>query len=230
MSVSQKIAAALGEVEQIPLETIERVVQVKGEEWALARLEETVALNAEDGLLTNTGDQRRTPGGIFFKLVKNLVESKERQLIFGPAWAAARPVEKLTWEDSLNLSTEALKLPKGEVITVKITVIGRPGRVIEKGSVAITSMQNSNPPALPKGMPQPPKDPTTYIVYMAAKQWEKVKDSIQQNPDDKLIIEGFPMFDQRIGKNGAMTIFALNTTSKLVQQAQPRKRPPLNRK
>ena len=79
---------------------------------------------------------------------------------------------------------------------MKMILIGRPGRVIEKGEVVITSIKSSSVPSLPKGLPQPPDDSTTYIVYIALKQWRKVRESIQKNPDDKLIIEGYPALDR----------------------------------
>ena len=81
-------------------------------------------------------------------------------------------------------------------------------------------MQNSKAPSLPKVLPQPPGDPTTYIVYIAMKQWRKVNSSIKQNSEDKLIIEGYPVFDKRIGQNGAMTIYAQSVTTTLIQQAK----------
>ena len=225
-TVVQKIAATLGETEKIPLETIERLIEVKGEAWALTVLAETMQIEAEGGMLISKGEQRRTPGGVYFKLVKNQITPKERQVVFGPAWAASRKVEPITWEACEQLSNQALKLAPGEARKVKVTIIGRPGRTIEKSNVVITSLQNSKAPPLPKGMPKPPDDPTTYIVYIAMKHWEKIKDSLNDNPDDKLIIEGYPMFDRRIGKNGAMTVFALNATSKLVQQAERRNKGP----
>ena len=223
-TVAQEIAAALGETEEIPLATIHRVVEVIGEEKALAILAETLQIEAGEGMLTNDGQQRRSPGGVYFKLVKLQTPSNERQAIFGLGWAAAVKPEPVTWEDSQQLSNEALESEKGEASIVKVTIIGRPGRVIEKGNVVITSMKNSKAPALPKGLPAPPEDPTTYVIYIAMKQWDKIKESVLNNPADRLIIEGYPRFDRRIGKNGAMTIFALNATSKLTQQTQRRGR------
>ncbi len=81
-------------------------------------------------------------------------------------------------------------------------------------------MQNSKVPSLPKGLPLPPGDSTTYIVYIAMKQWRKVKKSINQNPEDKLIIEGYPIFDKRIGQSGAMTIYAQSVTTTMIQRAK----------
>ena len=216
--VVQKIATTLGETNETPLAEIRRVIEVLGEEKALSILDETSKVDAGEGMLTDDGKQRRTLGGIFFKLVKNQTTPKERGKIFGPS--SRVPLKYFTWEESKELSNEALKLPKGEVTEVKVNIIGRPGRVIEKSTVVITSMQNSQPPNLPKGLPVPASDPTTYIVYIAMKQWSKVKDSIEKNPDDKLIIDGYPAFDKRIGKNGAMTIFAQSVTTQKLQQAR----------
>jgi hypothetical protein len=52
---------------------------------------------------------------------------------------------------------------------------------------------------------------------------------MDENPDDKLIIEGYPRFDKRIGQQGTMTIYAQNVTTKFLQQAQRQKqRAPAN--
>jgi len=47
-----------------------------------------------------------------------------------------------------------------------------------------------------------------------AKQWKTVAEAIQ-NPNDRLIVEGFAAFDP--GLEG-MAVFATNTTTKLLQQ------------
>lgn len=216
---AQEIIKALGETEEAPMIAVEQIIKILGEERAITILEEAFKLEAGDGLLTDDGTRRRTLGGVFFKLVKNQTTPQERGKIFGPRPAVGPKPKPITWEESRQLSNEAIKLPKGEATKVKVTIIGRPGRIIEKEAVVITSMQNSKPPTLPKGLPTPPGDPTTYVIYIATKQWRKVKDSME-DPDDKLIVEGYPMFDRRIGKNGAMTIYAQNVTTKLIQQAQ----------
>ncbi len=173
-------------------------------------------------MLTEDNSQRRTPGGVFFRLVKARVTGRERGLIFPPKQSPtpkAKP-EPLDLEEWLAASNEALKLTKGEISKVKITVIGRPGRVIEKGEVVITSMENTKVPSLPSGLPAPPSEPTTYLIYIAQKQWRKVKDSLNQNADDKLIIEGYPVLDKRIGQGGTLTVYAQSTTTKLLDQAK----------
>lgn len=135
----QKIAEALGETESGPLKTIERVIKVLGEERALVLLEQTQQIETEGGMLTDDGSQRRMPGGVYFKLVKNQTKPRERWAIFGPLRAAAEPKTKpqpLAWEGCLALVNEIVKATnKGEASSMKLTLIGRPGRVIEKGAV-----------------------------------------------------------------------------------------------
>ena len=55
-----------------------------------------------------------------------------------------------------------------------------------------------------------------FIVFIAKKQWNKVKDAIK-NPKDVLIVEGYPSFDKRL-KN--MTVFAQSVTTKELQRAK----------
>lgn len=222
MNIVQKIAEVLDETEPEPLKTIGRIVKVLGEARALALLDETLKIEADGGMLTEDGSQRRTKGGVFFRLAKTRTTGRERGLIFIPKHPPA-PKEKpqpLSPEEWLAASNEALKLVKGEISKVKITVIGRPGRVIEKDEVVLISMQNTKVPTLPSGLPTPPGEPTTYLVYIAQKQWRKVKDSLNQNADDKLIIEGYPVLDKRIGQGGALTVYAQSTTTKLLEQAK----------
>jgi hypothetical protein len=63
-----------------------------------------------------------------------------------------------------------------------------------------------------------------YVVYIALKQWHKVSESIQSNPKDKLIIEGYPIFDRRIGKSGTMTVFAQSVTTVETQRKKREQR------
>jgi hypothetical protein len=225
LNVVETVATALGETEEVPLQTIAQVVRVLGQEEALALLAEALKIEAEGGLQIEDGTRRRSPGGVYFKLVKNKASSRQRWTIFNPV-SQSKPKCKpqpISWVASEALSNEALCLPKGKVSTVKVTIIGRPGRVIEKDELIVTTMESGRPPSLPKALPQPPNEPTTYIVYIAMKQWRKVRRSIRDNPEDKLIVEGYPVFDRRIGEQGTMTIYAQSTTTKLIQQTQHEK-------
>jgi hypothetical protein len=77
---------------------------------------------------------------------------------------------------------------------VKITLVGRPGKVVDRGQFIVSVMESSKVPMLPKGLPTPSNMATKYAVSVAAKQWKKVAEAIQ-DPEDALIIEGFPTTD-----------------------------------
>ncbi len=82
--IVEKIATSLGETDQVPLKTIDRMVNVLGEERVLALFEETLKIEAEGGLKTDDGLRQRSPGGVFFKLAKDKTTPRERGRIFGP--------------------------------------------------------------------------------------------------------------------------------------------------
>ncbi len=111
----------------------------------------------------------------------------------------------------------ALPNLRGEIPTMKITLIGRPGPITTSPAGTITTTMTSRlVPALPRGVPAPPTTPTPYTVYIAPKQWAKVAAALQ-NPDDALIIEGYPATDT---ERPGITVFATNVTTKLLQQAK----------
>src|SRR5215217_2330606 len=78
------IADRLGETEDLPRRQIRRAVRAFGEERARALLAETLAIEAAGGELLPDGRRRRTPGGIFFRLVRGAASREEYAAIF---WA-----------------------------------------------------------------------------------------------------------------------------------------------
>ena len=119
-----------------------------------------------------------------------------------------------TWADYPAVIADAQQ-NIGEATTVKITVIGRPARVLERGDVAVVTLRSEKVPALPKGLPTPAQ-PTDYAVLIARKQWQKVAQAAA-NPADLLIVEGVPTVDPRF--NG-ITVLATQATTKQLQQAE----------
>jgi hypothetical protein len=239
-STPQQIAAAiadrLGETEAGPRRTIARIVQELGAERALALLQETLQIEAADGMLLPDGSRRRTPGGVFFSLVKErLAQAGEKQLVARLFWrwqgaatqrassAVAPASPPATWAER-GVWLAALGEGYGEAKTVKVTLIGRPARVVEQEGFTLLKMQHNGPlPSLPKGIPVPAKvPPTTYIVYIAAKQWRGVAEALK-NEEDALIVEGVQFYD---ADHKAITVFATNTTTKLREQAKRAAPPP----
>ncbi|HEY7419391.1 MAG TPA: hypothetical protein VH593_29690, partial [Ktedonobacteraceae bacterium] len=89
--------------------------------------------------------------------------------------------------------------------------IGRPGPILDKGTYIITLMESTKVPALPKGLPAINGEPTLYAVSIAAKQWKKVNEVITSDPDDTLIIEGYPTLDVQ---NNLIAVSATSVKSK----------------
>lgn len=102
---------------------------------------------------------------------------------------------------------------------MKITLVGRPMKVIDRGQCMITTLESRKVPALPKGVPAPAQAATPYSIYISAKQWKKVAEAIT-DPEDALLIEGFPQLDLQ---TKTIAVFTTSVTTKKIQSA---KRPP----
>src|SRR3712207_8553152 len=84
--VADQIAQALGETTPVPRGQIRRIVQRLGPEAALGFLQEAQAVEETGGLMLPDGSRRRTPGGVFFFLVRGRVSPEDRAVLF-PPWA-----------------------------------------------------------------------------------------------------------------------------------------------
>ena len=224
-AIAATIAQELGETQPVPLAQIRRIVQRLGPDAALAFLQEAQQIEAQGGLMLPDGSRRRTPGGVFFFLVRQRITPEDRAVIF-PGWPKrAKPPAPRTSTSSVPAAPpaapvvppETLPNLSGEVRTVKITLIGRPGPITTSPTGTITTtMHSRSVPSLPRGVPAPPPTPTPYTVYIAPKQWAKVAAALG-NPEDVLIVEGFPAADPA---RPGITVYATNVTTRQLQQAQ----------
>ena len=113
-----------------------KVLRTLGQDRCAAILADTLQCEASGGMQTRDGTRRRTPGGVFFQLVKDRTTPQERRRLF-PQFASQRrqgqpqrppqgqaqdAVPALTWDELQAIVTT---LPQGEA-TVKLTLIGRP--------------------------------------------------------------------------------------------------------
>jgi hypothetical protein len=218
------IATWLQETEPTPIWYIRKIVKKAGPEETMALLKEVLEVEQQGGMLVEDQSRRRTVGGVFFFLAKQKGYLKQKfypqkkHRAGQPDATVSEPghprQEAWNWDDRLDEITE-LRKEQGAT-NVKITLIGRPGRIANHGAFVLTTMQSTKIPALPKGVPVPPQTSTTYSVYIAAKQWKKVEASLQ-NPDDILIAEGYPVVD---AKTGTIAVFVSSTATKLLQAAQ----------
>jgi hypothetical protein len=215
----RRLAQALGERYPKPVGHIRRIVEIMGVEFADELLRETQAVEAQGGLFLERENRRRTIGGVFFYLVRERLTDEQCRQIFPKekqrsASKRQRAIAPLAAE-ALPEGIQALTQQYGKASTVKITVIGRPAQVVERGDVVIFGLLNEKQPALPKGLPAPPAQ-TKYLVLVAKKQWSKVA-GVVKDAEDVLIIEGFPAYEPR---HAGITVYALSVTTKKQQAAK----------
>ena len=79
-----EIAAQLGETEPGPCKQLKRAVRILGTARVQAILDQTLETERAGGLMLPDGSRRRTPGGVFFYLIRTSVEPKERYKILRP--------------------------------------------------------------------------------------------------------------------------------------------------
>ena len=236
--VAVMIADALGETEEGPRNSILSIVRAAGRTHAKELLSMTLQTEEHGGILVPDGSRRRTPGGVFFYLAYSVGKAKNGKPLKKP-YNASQKTKKpnaeasttqstqapqkatesvsvtFSWNDRIAMIQEAEK-EKGNATTVKLTLVGCPGNILDKGQFIVTMMESTRVPALPKGLPTPANAVTKYAVYINAKQWKKVAESIQ-DPEDVLIVEGFPKLDPEAK---AIAVFASNVTTKKLQAAQ----------
>lgn len=243
--VAEQIAQTLGETEVEPRKTIYRAVKKLGRDQALLFVQRTLEIEQAGGLMLPDQSRRRTAGGIFFFLVKSEVPAEVTRHIFPrrlpphlkkkpspqekphevkstpPAAPEAKREEvSFAWEDRIAVLANIAIEEQGEVKSVKVTLIGRPGKIVQQGQCIVTTMQQQPKlPALPKGLPIPAADQaaqTLYAVYISARQWKGVATAIQ-DPEDVLIIEGWQLLDKQ---TASIAVYAMNTTTKKMQAAK----------
>ncbi len=194
-----KIADALGETEAQPRQSIVRVVRALGEECTRALVARAREIDAGGGLMVPDGSRKRTLGGVFFVLAREaLTGDRGRKKAFQVLYGGATPTPVETtpagpvfdWTEFAALA-DAATSERGEATTVKITVIGRPGTATERGDVVLLRMRSEKTPTLPKGVPAPTGG-TDYMVLVGRKQWSKVAQALALDPNDRVIVEGYP--------------------------------------
>ncbi len=233
---TQEIATQLGETERGPLGQVGRVVGRLGADRARTFLARTQEIETAGGLLLPDGSRRRTPGGVFFHLVRadDTLTREDRVYIFPPqfgrngrkkaAGAATpatspppAPTPSSAWADNdYHRVMAALQQNIGRATTVKITVIGRPGAAVEQGQAVALALVSEKVPDLPKGLPEPPVG-TRYTVFVARKPWAKVAEALAADPEDAAIIEGYAALDPRVD---GIAVYATSATTKRLQAAK----------
>ena len=235
---TQEIAAQLGETERGPLGQVGRVVGRLGADRARTFLARTQEIEAAGGLMLPDGSRRRTPGGVFFHLVRadDTLSREDRVSIFPPQFgrngrkkaagaaltqttpaSVTAPAPSSAWaDDDYRRVMAALQQETGRATTVKITVRGRPGAAVEQGQAVAVALVSEKVPDLPKGLPAPPAG-TRYTVFVARKQWGKIAEALAVDAEDAAIIEGYAALDPRVE---GIAVYATSATTKRLQAAK----------
>jgi hypothetical protein len=212
------LAAVLQEP-NVPL--LRQVMRVLGADRTTALLTAALQCEAAGGMLTRDGTRRRTPGGTFLQLMKDRVTSRQRWWLFAPKPARPRrrpppDPQTPTWEDVQPLVEHLATTRAGEARIMKLTLIGRPGKIETRKDCVLLRMQGKAPTNFPKGLPPVPKQaPLTWSVMVALRQWNRVKGSLTADKEDQLIIEGYPAM-----QGTEHVLLAQSCTSVAVQRAQ----------
>lgn len=232
-----QIMTVLGETLSGPRAQIRALIAHCG----LAQVEAWIArareIEAAGGLRTTDrpGERRRTFGGVFFVVAKEAItDPEQRRALFVLADtqrhrrkkenAKASPTSGPLGERWENREEWIESVENGEATTVKVTIVGRPGKPVERqGFTLVRMLHTPKMDSLPKGLPIPAKAPATpYVLYIGGKQWRKVAEAIR-NPEDVLICEGVQFWDAQYQ---VLTVFCTTCTTKLIQKAQRPTPPP----
>jgi RNA recognition motif-containing protein len=118
---------------------IERVLCYGGIEFAQAIVDEALAIEAQDGMMTVDGSRRRTPGGVFFYLVRGRVSDEVRREIYG-----FRKKKKAA-DDQPQTSEQSQPSPEGQPAPAKSGKArstkgerGKPAPAISNAAPAVT--------------------------------------------------------------------------------------------
>jgi len=238
--IAVEIAGQLGENESDARRQITRALRVIGEERTRAFVAQARAVEATGGMMLKSGSRRHTPGGVFFRLMRDELMADEagRQAayrIFRPQGSGSRgpgghkattgkgTTATYDWTAFSADAAEGMS-GVGEATTVKLTVIGKPGKIVERADVVLVAMRSEKVPSLPKGVPAPPSAHTDYMVLVGMKQWRKVAEALAADPADKLLIEGHPTVRPEFA---GITVHATSATTTGIQAGKRAAQAPL---
>ena len=163
---AHEIAAALAESN---VGLIQRILTVIGLERAQAFLAATLKQEQAGGMLRKDG-KRRTPGGAFFYRVRGSIPTPERRKLWsyakqkkaassatvpkqpGPEQPAPEPI---TWA-TVQAIYKKISSSATEAKTMKLTLVGRPAKILKQPECVIISLVGKPPGSLPKGLPTVP--------------------------------------------------------------------------
>ena len=232
-ALASEIAGTLQEPNVI---LVAKMLSILGPERVQSHATAALAVQAAGGMPTANGKRQRTLGGVFCRLVKEACTPEERKAIFPPPNKKRKqrgegspqakapkgpPPVAPPWAD-VEAALNGLERSEKGKTNVKMTLIGRPVKTAQIGDAMLCQMVGAGPGELPKGVPVPPGAGATqsYAVFVALPAWKKVQTALA-DPEDALIVEGWPYMDTA---RGLFVVLAKSVTTKNLQRAKREKK------
>jgi hypothetical protein len=228
-TAAEQFALQLGESTPDPVKQITMLMHHLGIDMIRQKVEETLQIEQQGGIMTQDGTRRRTPGGVFFFIVKRDMDPELRLQVFPNFGQGRKKGATIEWENRMEILEPLMSEERGKANQIRVHLQGRPGKVevIEDSVVMIFEHFNeASPededkaglPQMPRGVPAPPVEPTRYIVYMGINQWERVHKHLE-HPKDQLMIEGVMFYDHA---TESIAVFSLGVTTRELERRQRR--------
>lgn len=228
-------AAIAKQLNEPAVERLRWLVAYLGPKVALEVMDDTLKIEEQGGMLVQDGSRRRTPGGIFFSLVKKGVNKEDRRKLFpytpsnqGKLWpkrrngsanysnnnGSSRPRQPIRSKYQLEMKALLKGQEFGVADNMSVKLIGRPGQVVQKDSFVMMMMQLSPElPSMSKDLPPMPQSKLRLLVYITKKQWNQVASSLER-PENSLNINGILTYDEELRR---MVVFTRAVTVKVGQ-------------
>ncbi|MBA3868221.1 MAG: hypothetical protein H0X30_03635 [Anaerolineae bacterium] len=205
--VAIELAALLGEKHHGVISQIRRIVQLCGVDFTREMYAATLEIEATGGMLLPDHSRRRTPGGVFFHLVRSKLDEDQKKQVFHGNSQAGIPL--LSWTKRIAI-IQSLQTGQGKIGSLTVSLRGRPEQVEKRAEVVVIHLLDEPSIVnLPRGIPKPPSTPSVVEVYVALEKWEKVEAAIT-NSSDRLLVEGICVFNTQ---TKSMVVFATSVQS-----------------
>jgi len=166
------------------------------------------------------GSRRRTPGGAYFYLVRKRVSKAEWDSLkpLSQQQATARP--PVPWEDRLT-GLEDTRRETGTVMSVKLTLVGRPGRIVERNDYVMTSIAERQTASVAERFACAARHSHDLRCFYSQKVLDESRGAVK-NPDALLIVGGYPLVDQQ-AKSIAVLAQSVSVQAARTHQASTRR-------
>lgn len=168
--LATQIASELNETNPGALDQIHRLIEITGEEFVQSLLEKTQEIENKGGMMLSGEDEtrRRSPGGVFFHLVKEQLSEDQRKIVF-PSLPRKKKIQliEITPEAQLFAHQAAGKLREDDLAKKETfaQIAQLCGIELAKAALEIvTDMETQEGVRRPDGTRRPPGEAFLYIA------------------------------------------------------------------